>query len=1161
MAFTHLHLHTEYSLLDGACKIDELVKKVKKLGQKHCVITDHGAMYGVVDFYNACKNEGIHPIIGCESYICEDMLDKSAQTRDYRHIILLCENQTGYNNLIKLISEAYISGFYYKPRIDYNLLKKHSEGLICLSACINGELPQLLLQNRYDDAKKHALYMQDIFGKGNYFIELMNHGIKEEIEVLPKLISLARELGIPMVATNDCHYLDEADAEAQEVLMCIQTSKTLDDPNRMKMETDQLYVKSEEEMLKLFPDAPEAVHMSEKIAERCNVEFDFKTLHLPKYNIETDETPLQMLTRLCLEGLQLRYPNNNDETSEPYKRLMYELDMIAQMGYIDYFLIVWDFINYARNNGIPVGPGRGSGAGSIVAYTLKITGLDPLKYNLLFERFLNPERLSMPDLDIDFCFEKRQKVIDYVTEKYGTDHVAQIITFGTMKARGVIRDVGRVLGVNYGKVDKIAKMVPNELGITLNRAFQVNPMLKQMYTEDAEVTRLLDLAISLEGMPRHASTHAAGVLISASPVTDFVPLQKNDDVITTQFPMGTLESLGLLKMDFLGLKTLTVIRDTLEMLPDGAPKIEEDIPMDDDDVYTMISEGDTDGVFQLESGGMRAFLRNMRPESFEDIIAAISLYRPGPMDSIPSYIKGKHEPSTVKYITPQLKPILDVTYGCIVYQEQVMQIVRDLAGYSLGRSDLMRRAMSKKKHSVMEQEREYFVNGMLDKDGNVLIPGCVRNGIRKEIANSIFDDMSTFASYAFNKSHAAAYGVLSVQTAWLKKYYPSKFMIATMNSVLGDSAKISQYVQYCRHNKIKVLPPSINKSGWKFSEDETLGEDNVRFGLGAVKNVGFNAVEQIMRERAIKPFTSIYDFINRMCSTCLNKRMIESLIKAGALDDLGLNRAQMMFVYEKELDVANQNKKNNVSGQLSLFDLIDPSEGDSTREEPDLEEFPSRALLAMEKEITGIYISGHPLDEYVNKLTGYDTLAEILGHANELDKGLEYDGINVHLAGVLVSVRAKATKRGELMGYITLEDLYGQVEGLVFPKIYKENLNYLQEDTLVEIYGSMSYREEEDPKLIVDKVRILSVDDNKEIMSDEVKASKNDEKLYLQLNSSDLNQLKEILKHHTGQTPVYVKLKDVNKAIIMDQDYWCNPTDALLNMLELNYGTENIIIR
>ncbi|NMD37217.1 MAG: DNA polymerase III subunit alpha, partial [Christensenellaceae bacterium] len=708
----------------------------------------------------------------------------------------------------------------------------------------------------------------------------------------------------------------------------------------------------------------------------------------------------------------------------------------------------------------------------------------------------------------------------------------------------------------------IAKMVPNELGITLNRAFQVNPLLKQMYFDDSEVTRLLDLAMALEGMPRHASTHAAGVLISASPVTDFVPLQKNDDVITTQFPMGTLESLGLLKMDFLGLKTLTVIRDTLNMLPEDAPQIEEDIPMDDREVYAMISEGDTDGVFQLESGGMKAFLKNMRPECFEDIIAAISLYRPGPMDSIPSYIKGKHEPSTIKYITPELKPILDVTYGCIVYQEQVMQIVRDLAGYSLGRSDLMRRAMSKKKHSVMEKEREYFVNGMLDEKGNVLIPGCIRNGISKEIANSIFDDMSTFASYAFNKSHAAAYGVLSVQTAWLKKYYPSKFMIATMNSVLGDSVKISQYIQYCRKNDIKVLPPNINKSLWQFSEDKTLSYNNVRFGLGAVKNVGFNAVEDIMRERETRPFTSIYDFIERMCTTCINKRMIESLIKAGTFDDLGLNRSQMMNVYEKELDIANQNKKNNVSGQMSLFDLIDPVENDITREVPQLTEFSNPTLIAMEKEVTGIYISGHPLDNYINDLIGFDTLLDLLGHAKEPDKGLDYDGINVHVAGVLTSVRVKATKKGELMGYITLEDLYGQVEGLVFPKIYKENLNFLQEDTVVEIFGSMSYREEEEPKLIVDKVRILSNNNNdKETTEDENKPNKVEEKLYLQLNSSDLIQLKEILKHHLGSTPVYVKLKDINKAVIMDKEYWCNPTDALLNMLELNYGTENIIIR
>ena len=814
MAFAHLHLHTEYSLLDGANRIGPLVSRLKELGFTHAAITDHGVMYGAVDFYNACRDAGITPVIGCEVYICRNRFEKSGAAREYSHMILLCETNTGYQNLIKLVSAGFTEGFYYKPRIDYELLKQHTEGLICLSACLSGDLPKMLLEGRYDDAKAYALQMQELFGRDHYYIELMDHGIPEEKTVLPRLVRVAQETGVPMVVTNDCHYLNREDAAAQEVLLCIQTGKTLQDETRMRMNTEELYVKSEAEMRAMFPNFPEAIENSQKIAQRCQVTFDFGHLHLPHYPIDTGETAEEMLRRLCGEGLKALYPDQYaDPDSEPCKRLEYELSVISHMGYVDYFLIVWDFINYAKSHGIMVGPGRGSGAGSIVAYTLRITMLDPLKYSLLFERFLNPERVSMPDLDIDFCYERRQEVIDYVARKYGSDHVSQIITFGTMKAKAVIRDVGRVMGMSYAAVDQVAKAIPFSLDMTLSKALEVSPQLAELVHSDPQVRQLYDTSLLLEGMPRHASTHAAGVLITAKPVTEYVPLQTNDNVITTQYPMGTLERLGLLKMDFLGLRTLTVIRDTLDMMrQEGVDMKPEDIPTDDPTVYRMISSGDTDGVFQLESGGMRLFLQNMKPSCFEDIIAAISLYRPGPMESIPRYIAGKNDPETVHYETPLLKPILEVTYGCMVYQEQVMQIVRDLAGYSLGRSDLMRRAMAKKKKDVMAKEREYFVDGMVDENGNVVIDGCVRRGVPRQVAEHIYDEMSSFASYAFNKSHAAAYGLVAVQTAWLKLHHPVPFMAAILNSVMDNLPKAAGYIQYCRAHGIPILPPDVNQS-------------------------------------------------------------------------------------------------------------------------------------------------------------------------------------------------------------------------------------------------------------------------------------------------------------------------------------------------------------
>ncbi|MDO4547414.1 MAG: DNA polymerase III subunit alpha [Clostridia bacterium] len=1065
--FTHLHLHTEYSLLDGACTIDRLVDRLVELGQTSCAITDHGVMYGVVDFYQKCRKKGIHPVIGSEVYVCANMLDKTAQERDYSHLILLCENQTGYKNLSKLVSCAFIDGFYYRPRVDYDCLRKYSEGLICLSACLSGDIPKLILSGRYGEAGKMARMYEEIYGKGNFFIELQDHHLPEDKQVLPGLIRLANELDIPLVVTNDCHYINRDDAQAQEVLMCIQTGKTLSDESRMKMKTDELYVKSEEEMRQLFPDFDDAFENTCLIANRCNVEFDFETRHLPRFPLDPGQNAMDFLKGLCREGLEKRYPGRKDAA----ERLDYELGVIEKMGFADYFLIVWDFIRYARENGILVGPGRGSGAGSIVAYSLGITSIDPLKYNLLFERFLNPERVSMPDLDIDFDYERRGEVIEYVARRYGHDHVAQIITFGTMAAKGVIRDVGRVLGMTYQQTDVVAKMVPFALDMTLDKAMSINNELRLAYENDPAVQTLIDTAKKLEGMPRHASTHAAGVLITSKPVSDYVPLQTNDDVITTQFPMGTLEALGLLKMDFLGLRTLTVIGDSLKMIATGTGRemTPEDIPLDDPEVYSMIASGDTDGVFQLESSGMRSFLMNMKPENFEDIIAAISLYRPGPMESIPRYIECKRNPEKVTYADERLKPILSVTYGCMVYQEQVMQIVRDLAGYSLGRSDLVRRAMSKKKHDVMAREKEYFINGKLDDEGNIEVPGAVRNGIPAEVAERLFEEMTAFASYAFNKSHAAAYGVVAVQTAWLKVHYKVEFMAAMMNSVTGNSDKVAFYIQYCRKNDIKVLPPDINRSGDKFTVDEGA----IRFGLGAVKNVGHGAVAALTSQRDLNgPYIDLFDFIDRVPEGVINKRCVESLIKAGALDSLPGHRAQKMAAFEPAMDASSKSKKKTLTGQVSMFDMLNLDEEEIKPVLPQVREYPSRLLLSMEKEMTGVYISGHPLDEYRKVL---DTLKydyqKLTQFCEEADHGLILDGVRTTIGGLIAQVNTKATKSGSIMAFVQLEDLYGTIEGLVFPKVYDRIVHKLEVNKAVLATGKLSIREDEPPKILIDSIR------------------------------------------------------------------------------------------
>ncbi len=1234
MSFTHLHLHTEYSLLDGACRIPKLVQRIKALGMDSCAITDHGVMYGCIDFYQAMKAEGLKPIIGCEAYVCRDRKDKSTVSREYSHLILLCENNTGYENLMHLISEGFLTGYYYKPRIDYDLLREHYEGLICLSACLSGDLPKLLLDERHDEAVAYVREMQDIFGKDNFFVEIMDHGIREEKIVLPRLIAIARELDVPLIATNDCHYLEEKDADAQEVLMCIQTGKTLDDQNRMRMDTRELYVKSEEEMRSLFRACPEAIDNTQIIVNRCHVEFEFGVTRLPAYPVGTGETPYEMLNRLCREGLARLYPGAN-EADEPYTRLEYELGVISGMGYVDYFLIVWDFINYAKQNGIMVGPGRGSGAGSIVAYSLGITMLDPLKYQLLFERFLNPERVSMPDIDVDFCYERRQEVIDYVARKYGADHVSQIITFGTMAAKGVVRDVGRVLGMSYADTDAVAKAIPFDLGMTLEKALKLSPMLHSMYEEKSEVKRLIDTAMTLEGMPRHASTHAAGVLITGKPVVEFVPLQRNDEVITTQYPMGTIEQLGLLKMDFLGLRTLTVIRDALDMMRDLDIDMKpEDIPMDDGAVYEMISAGDTDGVFQLEGGGMRSFLTNMKPGNFEDIIAAISLYRPGPMESIPRYIEGKHNPASVHYETEKLRPILDVTYGCMVYQEQVMQIVRDLAGYSYGRSDLVRRAMAKKKAKIMAQEREYFIHGKLNDDGSIDVPGCIRNGVPESVANKIYDDMTAFASYAFNKSHAAAYAVVAVQTGWLKRHHPVPFMAAILNSVYGNSTKIASYIQYCRSQGITILPPDVNRSGWKFTVVSAIPAESgagcaassqantplvgtnvppsgrdadgklcILFGLGAVKTVGQGAVNAIIRERQNGPYKDIFDFCSRIDTTECNKRVVESLIKAGAFDHTGANRMQLLAVYESAMDATISRRKANVEGQLSLFDLAfgDAPVIEETRTLPKLPDYPTRQRLAMEKEISGVYITGHPLDDYRDTLQKLSfSTAQLEDLEEREDHGMEMDSMAVEMGGILTEVKGKATKKGAYMGFITIEDLTGQIECLVFPKVYEKYQAMMSVDDLVVLTGKLSIREDEAPKLLVDSLIPLDMwEDKPKVtipdeagnrprgprvqtservpgaapakpaahrtplqpqMTDSQRAANASRKLFIQLDRARMDDAAHMLSLHPGSVPVYLHLPAEKMTFLMPSLQWCDGGEGCIARLTAAFGAENVKI-
>ena len=1148
MAFAHLHLHTEYSLLDGACRIKKLPALIKELGMDACAITDHGVLYGVVDFYTACQDAGVHPVIGCEMYLCPNMDEKVYANREYSHLILLCENNTGYQNLMYLCSEAFTRGFYYKPRIDYKLLREHSEGLICLTACLSGDLPKLLLDGRIAEAEKYTREMAALFGPDHFYIEIMDHGISEEKRLLPRIIDMSERTGIPLVATNDCHYMRREDAETQEVLMCIQTGKTLDDENRMRMDTDQLYVKSEDEMLALFPGHADAVQRAHDIAMRCNVTFDFNTVHLPHFPVPEGETSDTLLRKLVEEGFAKRYAADDAVARE---RLEYEIGVITQMGYVDYFLIVWDFVKFAKDAGIMVGPGRGSGAASIVAYCLNITQLDPIRYNLTFERFLNPERVSMPDIDMDFCYERRQEVINYVAHKYGQDHVCQIITFGTMAARGVIRDVGRVLGYTYAETDQIAKQVPMDQDMTLEKALTLSTELKAGYENDPRIKRLIDISLKLEGMPRHASTHAAGVLITGEPAVPFVPLQTNEDVVTTQFPMGIIGKLGLLKMDFLGLRTLTVIRDTLDLMrSQGVNMKPEDIPMDDPAIYQMISQGDTDGVFQLEGGGMRTFLTNMQPENFEDIIAAISLYRPGPMESIPRYIAGKRDPASVHYETPQLAPILDVTYGCMVYQEQVMQIVRDLAGYSYGRSDLVRRAMAKKKKDVMAAERKNFVYGS-EKEH---VPGAVNRGVPAAVAEHIFDEMTAFASYAFNKAHAACYAVVAVQTGWLKYYYPAEFMAAMMNSVVGNAAKVAAYIQYCRKKEIPVLPPHVNFSDRKFTvETNKEGVKCVRMGMSGVKNVGNSAVDAIVQERRLSgPYRDVFEFCRRIDSEAVNKRAVESLIMAGCFDHMGATRLQCMRVFDQALEANSAKRRQNVVGQISLFDMGQPT-ADLAIEDtyPDVGEYPYKQLLSMEKEMTGVYVSGHPLDEYRKELEALEINTAWVAELKERpDAGIDEDGRQVVMGGILTALRPKATKKGAMMGFITLEDLTGQIECLLFPRIFERYNKLLELDMPVLLTGHLSVREEEDTKLLVDVVEpLVQLPPPEEPMSDIERAKRSPVKLYLRMQRSQMDEVKEVLQRQPGKVPVYMNFPDEGITLLAPRDWWCEDAEDMLATL------------
>ena len=1109
--FVHLHIHSEFSLLDGANRIKDLPVRAKELGMKAMAITDHGVMYGAIDFYKACKKEGIKPIIGCEVYVApRSRHDKEPNIDNkYNHLILLAKNQQGYKNLSKLVSIGFTEGYYYKPRIDLEVLEQYHEGLICLSACLAGAVNQALLNGQNEKAEEIALWHKRVFGE-DYYIEIQNNGIKEQVLANQKLVQLARKLDIPLVATNDAHYLKREDAYNHEVLLCIQTGKRMSDEDRMRFDTDELYVKSPEEMSEYFSAFPDAIENTVKIADKCNVEFEFGHTILPNYDVPPEfPTHYDFLKKLCDDGIKKRYGENPSE--EVLKRAEYEIGVIKNMGYVDYYLIVWDFIHYAKSNGIPVGPGRGSGAGSILAYAIEITDIDPMKYGLLFERFLNPERISMPDFDVDFADVDRQKVIDYVSEKYGHDHVSQIITFGTMAAKMVIRDVARVLDFPYADADKLAKMIPNELHITISKALEQNKELKDLYDGDEQIHKLLDIAMALEGMPRQASTHACGVVITKDPVDTYVPLYVRDNQISTQYIMTTLEELGLLKMDFLGLRTLTVIKDTINLVKENRGiDVEFDKEMADPKVYKLWQDGNTSGIFQFESQGMTNFMKELKPDCLEDLIAGVSLYRPGPMDQIPRYIRGKQNPGHNEYTHPSLEPILNVTYGCMVYQEQVMQIVRDLAGYSLGRADLVRRAMGKKKLDVMAKEREIFINGQVDENGNIEVPGCVRNGIDAESANKIFDEMAEFAKYAFNKSHAACYAVVAYRTAYLKAYYPAEFMASMLNSYLGNLDKVPDYIDECKRLGIEILKPEINKSYSRFTVEYTdvpqsendqsaniqrLGK--IRFGLGSIKNVGLQPVDNIIKERdANGPFTSFTDFCERMAGEAVNKKCIESLIKAGTFSEFPETRATLLASFETIIDTIQSHNKKGMSGQVSMFDLGGTEEDNNLNEikysfveQPEMSE---KELLSMEKEMLGIYVSGHPLQKIREQIIASTNISSLqmkeIDEINAIGADGEnsdvrakerpkfVDGQEVKIAGIITSVKKKYTKNNKIMVFLTIEDLYGSAEIIVFEPTYLKSQDVLVEENIVAIDGRLSIREDDETKIVAREIKNFGVD-------------------------------------------------------------------------------------
>ena len=1144
--FTHLHVHTEYSLLDGSNKINEYVSRVKELGMKSAAITDHGVMFGCIDFYKAAKAAGIKPILGCEVYVAPGSRfdkEKGKEEDRYYHLVLLAETQEGYQNLIKIVSYGFVDGFYYKPRVDMELLEQYHEGIIALSACLAGEVARNLARGFYEEGKEAALRYEKIFGKGNFFLELQDHGIPEQRQVNHELIRMSRETGIELVATNDVHYTYSSDAEAHDILLCVQTGKLLKDENRMRYEGGQYYVKSEEEMRRLFPYAPEAIENTGKIAERCNVEIEFGVTKLPKFDVPDGYTAWEYLNKLCFEGLDKRYTDNKEELK---KRLNYELGVIKDMGYVDYFLIVWDFIRYAREQGIMVGPGRGSAAGSLVSYTLGITKLDPIKYDLLFERFLNPERVSMPDIDVDFCFERRQEVIDYVVEKYGKDQVVQIVTFGTMAARGVIKDVGRVMDVPYVQCDTIAKMIPQELNITIDKAMKANPELKKIYETDETVRKLIDMSRRLEGLPRHTSMHAAGVVISQKPVMEYVPLSRGSDgSLVTQFTMTTLEELGLLKMDFLGLRTLTVIQNAEKLVRrDKGIELDMDkIDYEDKKVYGMLGAGKTEGVFQLESTGMKNFMKELKPGNLEDIIAGLSLYRPGPMDFIPQYIKGKNNPDEIHYDCPELEPILKATYGCIVYQEQVMQIVRSLGGYTLGRSDLVRRAMSKKKASVMEKERQNFVYGN-EEEG---VPGCIHRGISEKTANKIYDDMIDFAKYAFNKSHAAAYAVVSYQTAFLKYYYPVEYMAALMTSVIHNPSKVAEYILSSRKMQIEILPPDINFGESEFSADHGA----IRYGLSAIKSLGAPMIRAIVEERKENgKYQSLRDFIERMSGRELNKRAIENLIKAGALDQVAGNRRQKLMVYAEIVDAVNQEKKNAMTGQMSLFDLISDEEKEAYEiQMPKVEEYSKEELLSFEKEVLGVYISGHPLEEYEERWRKNITARTVDFQIDEeLGTSKAGDGEIAVIGGIITNKTVKYTRNNKVMAFLTIEDLVGTVEVVVFPNDYEKNVQKMEEDSKVFIRGKVQGDADKASKLICEK--IYSFDDVPK-------------ELWVQFETKEdyLTEENEFLKllsgsRGTDRVIIYVRTPKSIKYLGIEKSVKINET--LLGKLYEKYGMDNV---